>query len=67
MGVVWVAVRKTDKMTATGVMKDIVEITTLTMNVTNHLINKEIERETSYHSFPRPMIPEHPNIRKHYS
>lgn len=36
---VWVAVGETDKMTATSVMKDIVEITTLTMNVTNHLIN----------------------------
>lgn len=33
------AVKKTDKMTATGVMKDIVKITTLTVNVTNNLIN----------------------------
>ena len=41
--VVWVVVRETDEVTPTGVMKDVVKVTTLSMNVTNHLNHGERE------------------------
>ena len=42
---VWVVVRETDEVTSTGVMKDIVEVTTLSVNITNDLTERERERE----------------------
>ena len=45
-GVVWVIVMDTDEVTPTSVMEDIVEVTTLAMDVTNNLRERgERERE----------------------
>jgi hypothetical protein len=43
-GVVWVIIRATDEITPTSVMKDIVEITTLAVDVTYHLMEREREK-----------------------
>ena len=45
-GVVWVIVWETDEVTPTSVMEDIVEVTTLAMDITNNLRERgERERE----------------------
>ena len=44
MGVVWVIVGETDEVTPTSVMEDIVEVTTLAMDITNNLREREREK-----------------------
>ena len=49
-------VRETDKVTSTSMMKDVVEVTTLSVNISNNLRERERERERDHNimkDFPR--------------